>query len=206
MNLGIVTSYIVAGVILVSIASMNLRMSSSSVELTITQITREHVRNITDILNEDLPNMGYNVDVKTDPVLVYANRNKITFLRNIHNNPAIEPSEITWEFNSDKKPSGSRNEHHGTLMRIVKPEGSEPDTTWIKSGVTKFNMYYYDRHGLRKSEYISPPASGTSLSNVKQIYLEMEMQSNEKITGRSANDGRYVRSVWEKRFSPGNLE
>jgi hypothetical protein len=206
MNLGIVTSYIIAGVILISIASMNLRMSSSNAELTITQITREHVRNVTNILNEDLPNMGYNVEEKTDPVLIYANRNKITFLRNIHNDPAIEPSEITWEFSSDLKPPGSRNEHHGTLKRIVKSEGSEPDTTRIQSGVTKFNMYYYDRHGLRKSEHMSPPASGTSLGSVKQIYVELEMQSNEKISGRSANDGRYVRSVWEKRFSPRNLE
>jgi len=206
MNLGIVTSYIVAGVILISIASMNIRISSSNAELTITQIMREHVRNITDILNEDLPNMGYNVDEKTDPVLIYANRNRIIFLRNIHNDPAIEPSEITWVFESDVKPSGSKNGLHGTLMRIVKTDGFEPDTTRIKSGVTKFNMFYYDRHGLRKSEHMSPPASGSSLSTVKQVYLELELQSNEKISGRAANDGRYVRSVWEKRFSPGNLE
>ncbi len=206
MNLGIVTSYLIAGVILISIAMMNLRMSSSNAELTMTQITREHVRNVTDLLNDDFPNMGYNVDEKTDPILVYANRNKITFLRNIHNDPAIEPSEITWEFLYDDQPSNSKNENHGTLLRIVNADGYEPDTTRIESGVTKFNMFYYNRHGQSKGDNISPPGSGSTLSDVKQIYIELEMQNNERISGRSANDGRYIRSVWEKRFSPGNLE
>jgi len=89
MNLGIVTSYIVAGVIILGIVAMNLSVQNSSAELTLTQMQRQYVANITDMLNDDLSNMGYDVnDVTRDPegnikILECAQENRISFYRNL---------------------------------------------------------------------------------------------------------------------------
>jgi hypothetical protein len=206
MNLALVTSYIIAAMLILSIMMMNLRMSSSSTELTLTQLTRQHVVTVADMLNDDIPNMGYNVFEKTDPILRYAHTHRIRFDRNIEDDPNRQPETITWEFdNSPIMPD--KNANIGLLMRIVNdPNSGTVDTTKIRTGVTRFRLRYYDQAGKDLNDNMSPPGAGSNLVNVKQIYLELEMQSIEPIYTRSNSDGRYIRSVYEKRFSPRNLE
>jgi hypothetical protein len=211
MNLGIVISYIIAGMILLSIAMMNIRVQNSTAELTITQIVREHVVSITDILNDDLPNMGYDVNRTTlqnddvgNRILHYANANRIRFYRNLSNDPTRTPDRITWELIDDNPASGNPNIK--TLARIVEFESAgTPDTTKIRLGVTEFQLRYYDTVGAPLSSNMSPPGSGLNLSDVKQIHVVLEVQSREPVYNRATGPGRFVRTVWDKRFTPSNL-
>jgi len=48
--------------------------------------------------------------------------------------------------------------------------------------------------------------SPVTIGDVKQIHLRLELQADEKLYNRASSDGRYVRSVWEKRYTPPNLQ
>lgn len=207
MNLALVTSYIIAAMLLLSIVMMNLRMSSSSTELVLTQITRQHVVTLADMLNDDIPNMGYNVDEKTDPIITYADDHRITFYRNIQNNPNREPERITWEYFTGNPIALEKNPNlHAMTRTVYDPNSGQTEVTEINSGVSKFRLRYYDKHGAHKDSTLNTPLSGSDLSNLKQIYLELEMQSMEKFYTRGNSEGRFIRSVYEKRYSPRNLD
>lgn len=214
MNLAMITSYIVAGVLLLSIVMVNINISNSGAELTMTQITRDKLETVTAMLDDDIPNMGYDLLQPPDTILTVADANQIQFLRNLCRDPARDaafvncndPERITWRFFESMTPGSSKNNNHGTLIRVVEEVGQPADTTWIQSGVTKFNIRYYDDHGRSLDQNIPTPISSSQFDDIKQLYIELEVQSDERIPGRFNSDTRYVRAVWEKRFSPRNLE
>jgi len=220
MNLGIVTSFIIAGVIIIGIVSMNLRVQNSGAELTISQMNRQYVSDIADMLNDDLSNMGYNVnDITRNQdgdvrVLDCAQSNRIRFHRNLCNsdidcsNEDRIPERIEWRLITDTEIS-QRNPDHRTLRRTVvtfDEDGSiaGTDESDINIGVTQFNIQYYDTVGSNYN--ITGLGCGSNVPQVRQFKVTLEVQSAEKIFHRAAGEGRYVRSVWEKRFTPTNLQ
>ena len=211
MNLGIVISYIIAGMILLSIAMMNIRVQNSAAELTITQIVREHVVTVTDMLNDDLPNMGYDVNRTTrensavgNKILEFAYQDSISFYRNLTNDHTRTPDRITWKLIDDNPAAG--NPDIKTLARIVQFENTgTPDTTRIRLGVTDFQLRYYSTVGLPLASNMPDPGTGTTLSDVRQIHVVLEVQSREPVYNRATGPGRFVRTVWDKRFTPTNL-
>lgn len=202
MNVGIITSYIIAGIILLSIGVMNIRVSNSNAELTMTQITRERVSAIADMLYDDIPNLGYNLNNTTNDIIVAADSFKIQFYRKIDRFDTGDPELITWEF-TETPVTSTKNPDDKILIRVV-----DSDTTQINLGVVNFRLWYFDEHGLslkpEDNEHLPTPVTSSKLGDIKQIYVALELQSTEKIM--SGGDGRYIRSVWEKRFSPGNIE
>jgi len=206
MNVGLITSYVIAGIILLAILSMNMSVSSNSNEITLSQITRERAASISDMMSNDIQKMGYNRKGTTDPILTVAEGNKIQFHSNIDNSPDNSVEIITWDLtNTDV--SNSKNPNDRVLMRTVRDaSGSLISQTPIKSGVTKLRINYYDKYGTARKDSLKTPLTSSEMANVKQLYISIELQSHEKIYQSSGNSGRYVTSVWEKRFSPPNLE
>lgn len=206
MNLGLITSYIIAGIILLAILSMNMSVSNSSNEITLTQVTRERVAGISEILSNDIQKMGYNRKAPTSPILTIGEGKKIQFRTNIDNSTDNSVEIITWELtNTDV--SNSENPNDRVLMRTVREasSGSIVSQTPIKSGVTNFQISYYNKYGEQRKDSLSTPLTSSEMANVKQLYITLELQSSEKIY-KSGNSGRYVTSVWDKRFSPTNLQ
>lgn len=205
MNLGLITSYIIAALLLLSILAMNLNVQSSSAELTITQMTKERLTNISTMLNDDLPNMGYDVDKSSmesmGAILLDADENRIEFYRNIHSDLTKDPDRVVWEL-LDESPPNANNPNVKTLIRVV-IDATGADTTHIRSGVTNFELRYYNTVGSILTDNLPPPVT---TGDVKQIHLRLELQADEKIYNRASSDGRYIRSVWEKRYTPPNLQ
>lgn len=207
MNIGLVTSYIVAGIILISLLMMNMRVSTSSAEITLTHITREKTLSITEMLYYDIPNMGYDRFNTTPNVITIADSNKIQFYRKIDRFTAGDPELITWELTNNPV-SETPNPNDRVLIRTVESGGVE-EVTEIRQGVTRFRLWYFDEHGLSSlpadGQFLSTPVSSALRDSIKQVYVALELQSAEPIR-INANNQRYIRSAWEKRFSPNNLE
>lgn len=221
MNLGIVTSYIIAAVIILGIVMMNIRVQNSGAELTISQLNRQYMADITDMLNDDLANMGFNVqDVTRDPdtdearVLDCAQTNRIRFYRNLCDtdiecsNEDRIPEQIEWRLIIDDEISPS-NPDHRSLKRTVTTFDTDGsvlgiDETDINVGVTKFNVHYFETVGSNNN--ITGLGCGSNVPSVRQLKVSLEVQSAEKIYDRAAGEGKYIRSVWEKRFTPTNLQ
>jgi len=207
MNLALVTSYIIAGMLTLSLIMMNLRVSNNSTELTLTQITRQHMVDVTEILNDDISNMGYDVDQKSSQILTYASDDEIRFYRNIQNDPSRLPELVTWKFFPGDSVATAKNPNLRVLRRIVDdPNSGTQEVTEIESGVTRFELKYYEKRGENLANNMTPPGSGSAVSDIKQIYVVLEMQSKEPVILNPNSDDRYVRSVYEKRFTPANLE
>jgi hypothetical protein len=170
---------------------------------------RQQMTAITQMLNDDLPNMGYDTYRTTVPVLRYADENRIKFYRNVYRDSNRQPELITWEF-LDEPVEGSNNPDHRTLIRVEREASSGMrDTTRIESGVTRFELRYYaDQHGKELTDQMNPPpgADSTGLASIKQIHLILEMQSSETVSVRAGDPDRFIRSVYDKRYSPRNLE
>lgn len=212
MNIGMVTSYVIAGMLLLGIAMMNIRVQTSSAELTISQMVREYVVNITDMLNDDIPNMGYHVDRTTaavtstgNRILVEADSSKISFFRNLTDDPTRTPDFVTWELKQDTVFTG--NPDIKTLVRSVQFQSTgAPDENEIQVGVTNFEIRYYNTVGAPLGSNMATPLSAAQMEDVEQIYIVLEVQSREPVYERATGDGRFVRTVWEKRFTPMNLQ
>lgn len=205
MNISLVTSYIIAGILLLAILAMNMNMSISSTELTMTQLIRERAANITDMLTYDIPKIGANRTGKTPAMIVEADSNKIVFNSNIDNSTDNSVETMTWEFTTN--PVGStENPNDYILMRKTEYEDGSVDTTSITSGVTRFLIRYYYKYGSPRSEALATPVPGPVLPEIKQIDVRISLQSAEKFYRNINANGRYVSSVWEKRFSPANLQ
>lgn len=206
MNFGIITSYIIGGILLVAILTMNMSVSNNSIELTLTETTREKASSVSEVISHDIQKIGYNRNDKTDPIIVAADSKKIQFRSNIDNSYDNSVELITWEFTSTAL-SNTENPNDYLLMRSVEDLSTgSVEQTPIRLGVTNFNIKYLDEYGEPVSNHMSTPVSSSDLSSIKQLYITLEVQSPEKVYQGTASDGRYVRSIWEKRFSPRNLE
>ncbi len=221
MNLGIVTSYIIAGVIILGIVMMNFRVQNSGAELTLSQMNRQYVTDIADMLNDDLSNMGYNVnDVTRNPetgdirVMDCAQVNRIRFFRNLCETDeecADEtriPERIEWRLLTEDEIS-TTNPNQRTLQRTVTVLDEEnnvvsEDISDINIGVTTFDVQYYETVGSNTN--ITGLGCGSNVPSVRQLKVTLEVQSRERIAHRASDEGRFIRSVWEKRFTPTNLQ
>lgn len=207
MNLGLVTSYIIGGIILLSILAMNMSLSNSSTEITLTQVTREKAASVSEMIAHDIQKMGYNREEKTNTILTKALEHKIEFNSNIDNSEDNTVETVSWEFHIDPdlEVGSTKNPNDYILLRTVKDASDNViDKTPIGVGVTEFKIQYYDEYGKPVSDALSDPQS--NISSIKQLYVKLALESGEPIYSNSGGDGRYIKTVWEKRFSPPNLE
>lgn len=200
MNLGLVTSFVIGGILLVSILMMNINLSISSQEMTLTQMTGQHTKAIADMVTHDIPKIGYNRSSKTNPKFNVADSNKITFYSNIDNSADGSVEEITWVLTTTPV-SATSNPNDYVLKRIQ--DGVSTDITL---GVTQFTINYYDQYGVSESGKMTTPISSSDFDKIKQIEIKLVVQSEQQLKTSVNGSGRYIRSAWEKRFSPPNLE
>jgi hypothetical protein len=201
MDLGVALSYIIAGMLLMAILMMNMSVSSSSTELTMTQITREKAATLTDMLEHDILKMGYNKTSKTSPIIELADSQRIRFRSNIDDSNDKSVETITWELTSDSV-AATQNPNHLILERTV--SGGINSVTPITLGVTEFEIKYFDQYGEDISNSMSTPVSNPE--DIKQLYIKLVLESPQKVYQGTNDNGRYVKTVWEKRFSPPNIE
>lgn len=205
MDLGIVTSYVIAGMIFLAITMMTLSLSQSTTELTLNQNARKNVQTVGEMLNYDIPKIGYNkVERIGSGSIDSATSNRITFKSNIDNSDDETIETVTWEF-TDKPIAASGNPNDYVLRRSQNWGKTGQDVTEITLGVTNFSIRYYSEYGQTEANAMATPVTGADLDKIKQIEIELEAESPAAIGNRSGSD-RYLRSAWKKRFSPGNLE
>lgn len=207
MNLGLITSYIIAGILLLSIIMMNMSVSSSSTEITMNQITRDKTAGISEMLSSDVNKIGYNRSDLTSQLLTIGEGKKIQFRSNIDNSSDNSVESVTWEFTNTAVTS-TNNPNDYVLKRTVRDvsTGNIINESPIKLGVTKFNIAYYNKYGVPLSDSLSTPIASSDLDDIRQLYISLKVESPDKVFSTPNSDGHYVISIWEKRFSPPNLQ
>ncbi len=197
MNTGLIFSYVIAGMLLLIILTTGYNLSYSSNELSTTQIKKNHSNAVTDILTYDIPKIGFNTKSVITTKFIKADSNEIKFYSNIDNSSDKSVETIEWKYTDTPAP-GSKNPHDHILTRTV--DGVE---TNINLGVTKFTIRYYDEYG--SDTPLATPVSTSDLDNIKQIEIDLILESSYALKYRSNSNENYIASSWTKRFSPINL-
>lgn len=198
MNLGLTTSFIIAGILMLSILSMNQNISQSSQELTMRQVTQMHTSTISQILDKDMSNIGYQQGGTISSAITDAQAHLIQFESDIDNNGSVET--IEWEF-TDTEISSSPNPNDHILVRRV-----NGDETEFKMGVIDFEVLYLDENRNKIDIGLLSSLLGGAQDErdkIRFINISFTVESKEQV-GRSGN-ASYTSTNWEKQFAPQNL-
>ena len=202
MNLGYVTSFIIASLVLLSLVALNSRIMRGSGEQTLYTMTKIQSDMIVDYVKEDMRTMGYGVD---GTAITIAEPTRIQFLS--HADPMPNQRVIDWVFD-EGTPVAGRNPNVSPLYRrqvlgspdpIFDPEADPLALIEnVGTGVVRFRFEYLNSN--RVAILPGDPLPVDTLSYVCQIGLEMIVESPE-----SYDLDRFERSVWSADITPFNL-
>lgn len=191
MNAGIVTSFLIGGLLLLSILQMNFTVNSNAAQTTLQIVTKNNMQAITTTLTSDLGRMGHNVDSGVQVVDNSSNSEKITFQADIDGTVRT----ITWEFKDDTEFSESANPNDYQLVRTGPVSTGNVQTTVYAA--VHFNVTYFDADGNTTGD----------MGEVKQINIELLSESPEAIGQNSSSDSDvYGRSFWQKTIVPPSMQ
>lgn len=201
MDLGIVTSYIIAGILIVIILTVGYNVNFSGNELTLHESQKIKIDAVIDAINYDFPKIGYNQNNQPDTMLVYADSSMIQFYANIDNSNDGSLELITWQY-SNTPITETDNPNDFYLYRTV--NGA---TTTMGVGLTDFTINFYDELGSYSplTLPISAASNKSKLDSIVQLEIIIESQSPVALQYSSDTNSRYVSTSWTKRFSPSNL-
>jgi hypothetical protein len=197
MNINVLTTFIIAGILFLMLAYMNRGVSNNSNELIVSQSKQAQKIDIQSIISNDFPKIGFDFNTSIDSLIVEADSSKIVFKSNLDNSSDGSIERVTWEFSTDDVTSTS-NPNDKILRRTV-----DSDITEILLGVTTFRIDYYDSYG--STTPLSTPLSTVDIDNLRQIQVTIEVQSAELVSPTYGGDSNYITTIWTKRFTPRNL-
>lgn len=195
MNTGMITSFAIAGILLLSILAMNLNVSRSATGMTIRQITQQHVQTVSDLLNHDMPKMGYDQYSTIPDAITKAEQHHLVFKSNIDNSGARETVE--WQFDTATPLASSPNPDDYMLWRKVNGSPTE-----LSVGVTQFAFTYLDAN---RNVIPAPVSTQSERNTIRYIKVTLVVTSKEKLGNPGPGDAEYIQSPWETTYAPKNI-
>ena len=191
MNLGIVTSFVVGGLLLLSIMHMNFTVSSNSMQTTLQMLSKQNLRGISQTLTSDFQQMGYNVSGNdVDDVLNSIGKNEISFQADVDHDGSVET--VIWRLTSDSYDS-STNPNDLVLERVGPVQSGGGSVTSTYPAIS-FELTYYDTNHEVTS----------NIDEIDQIGIEIITESPAPVTTQNGNEN-YSRSFWQRTIVPPSL-
>lgn len=194
MNLGLTTSFIIGGLLMIMILVLNIRMGQHSSELTLHSMSQINMESVYDVIENDFKKIGYDSIAIADPILL-ADSNRIEFRSNLYDETMGTWRTITWEM-TDIVPANTKNPDHRVLLRDV-----DGDETRITLGVTRFRLNYYTETSLTPMSF---PIAGSALDDISRIEVIVETQPREGLP-RQGGGTYFPTSTWRKMLVPANI-
>lgn len=198
MNAGIVTSFVVGGLLMISILTLNMRMSEFANNSTVEIITKDRVETIAALLSNDFKKIGQDLPGNVKP-FVTMHSDRIKFRADTYFDDNRPFSMITWDFKTNQGYSGSTNPNDFLLTRDDNLPG-KPGNNDQEFAVTYFEITYLDKNG----NAVSGLPSNQGL--VRQIHVQVICESEEPISQKNNGEDVYSRVMWSKTFYPENLQ
>ncbi len=179
MNLSLISSFLIGGLLLLMLIKTNVGMVETSAESMSDQLAKQNIDAVADIISYDMRKIGYGVQ---NQKILSISEDAITFQSDLDNNKGVK--QVTWHFDKTQSNNATQNPDDYILFRKV--DGvDEP----VGMGVTQFRMIYYDAANNETSD----------ITAVARIKVKLVCQSSEPV------DGQYQKTAWEKTFTPLNL-
>lgn len=198
MNAGIVTSFVVGGLLMIAILTLNVRMSEFTNSSTMDIITKDKMETITALLSNDFNKIAQDLPGNVKP-FVTMDSDRIKFRADTYFDDNRPFSMITWDFKTNKGYSESTNPNDYVLTRDDNLPGKSGnnDQEFL---VTYFEISYLDKNGN--------PVTGLPANQglIRQIHVQIICESEEPVTKKSDGEDVYSRVMWSKTFYPENLQ
>ncbi len=205
MNSGIAISFIIGGLLLISVISMNSRIIENSGETVLNMTAKKTVETISQVMTRDFLRIGFNTEDDPQKAIIYASNTKITFEADINDNSTEDPVTITWEIVRSNTVTATENPHDYQLIRHVSsgPEQGRSTFTVVANFENKplftFRKVDGDKVAMPPSLTGSSKVLKTNLISSIEVYITCEAPV------KYGNRSDYEKSIWSKTFTPPNL-
>jgi hypothetical protein len=180
MNMSLVISAIVGGLLMLAMIGLNTRVSQNAGIKTMQFATKSKVEALSGYLTADLRQVG--AGITTGNKLEQITPNRITFRRTDRNGVS---QQIQWIWDTNAIVPESPNPRDRRLLRISGGQVSD-----FGSGVVSFKLRYFNANG----------DSTLTMGDVRRIHVEVIMESNVPYINE------WARSYWETDISPRSLQ
>lgn len=190
MNPNIVISFVIAGLMMLTIAAYNINLGQTSQEITLTSINQNRVKDIAEIMTYDFDHMGFNPNPN-----IFDLGNPIDRSSSTQIEFSISGTDVVhWYIKNNDPVTSTTNPHDFYLYR-------DDGTNISKYPVTSFELTYSDTDG----NTIADPSSVPKLVSFR-VEVEITVESGEPArTDIATGQYAYARTVWRKLFIPVNV-
>lgn len=190
MNAGIVTSFVIGGILLISILVFNQQVLMSNQELTLNSVSQGSINDIVEVLTNDFNRIGFNSG--TANPFSQIDSDNIAFLADAFDSDNYGVTTVRWFFDKSDPVTSTSNPDDYYLKRV----GPITENTYgtLKFPVVDFKLTYFSANGTE--------TNNTSI--VKKIEVELIVESGEPFRVNSSTKN-YPRNVWKRIFVPNNI-
>lgn len=196
MNISLLTSFVIGGMLLLSLLVFNNSVLNSTVETTFTVSSQNRIDTIVDILQNDLSRLGYNTGTADN--FITHQSDVIKFKGDIFDNDETKDLDydvVEWRL-TNTKATGTSNPNDFILKRTWDPDpliaGNEEVTEFF---VSRLEFKYYTAQG----------AITNDKSVIKQIEIELIYEAPEPYYTNPKGAPQYYRTIWQRTIVPNNL-
>jgi len=191
MNIGLITTFVIGGLFMISMMMFNQQFASGSQEFLLSTINQEYLDEVVTVISNDFNRIGYNTGTAI-PFTTLQDDN-IIFQGDAYDNDNYGATNIRWYFDTTDPVTSTPNPNDYYLKRIGPITANTYGT--IKFPATHFKIKYYAANGTVTSDK----------NSVKKIEVQIMAESGSAYTvGRNSSDF-YPRSVWKRIFVPNNI-
>ncbi|RJQ47852.1 MAG: hypothetical protein C4534_00500 [Gaiellales bacterium] len=179
--LDLIGSFIIGGLLLMMVLSVNTNVSQFSVQNGMELSSIENMAELTQEIEFDFRKIGYRAP-NPSAALVRCDSTMIAFLADLDNNGTAD--SVVYSLGAPSQVGGTCNPRDRKLLRQV---GAQRINSSL--GLTSFRLRYFDAAG----NLTSTPSA------VKSIEVSLQVESPFAV------DGAYAVSTWNTRIYPRNL-
>jgi len=182
MNLSIIGSFIIGGMLMLSVIFLNVRVSVHSGQETMHVMAKTNVDVISQVLTFDLRKVGYGAGAE----ITTANATTFSFSTDLNNDGSL--NTITWQYFPDEEIATTENPGDRRLVRVL--DGETQDFSSMV--VTRFELFYILQDGTE----VQNPAN---LSQIRKIRINVICETE------FGYDGEFGASAWQNVITPLNI-
>ncbi len=187
----IIGSFIVVGMLILTILNVDVKMSDESYKSLTELKTQEELIQLGRIIEFDFYKAGYQRN--RHGAMQIAESGRIKFRTNLYNVPGGKDSI---EYDLGGYVTVTTNPYDRLLVRY-----ENTTKVYINYSVTQFELSYYNRN----DSLLTAPVTGAWLDSIKSVKVKLTLQSPEPFDTTRAGGYPYIAATYKKLIYPRNL-
>ena len=194
MNVGVVTSFAVGGLLLITMLTLNNRVYQSSQETTLNMMAKNNLNTAAQLITNDFQRIGHNY-WGGSPAVVSADSNRIQFRGDVNEGDNFTSTMNIWNWDTGDPVTSTSNPNDFYLKRTGPVDKNNMGV--IEIPVVHFEVIPYDGNNN---------AFPALTQLIRRVEVEVICESPEPSGTLANGDPYYMRVVWKKTFYPDNLQ